>query len=138
MLARKLTTSELAGENTQLAPMYGSRSLREPVPRYELPAHQMPADAAYQLIHDELNLDGNPTLNLASFVTTWMEPQADKLMAESFGRNYIDADEYPQTTEIHNRCVNMLARLFNAPAHETAVGCATVGSPRQSTWRGWP
>lgn len=128
MLARKLTTSELAGENTQLAPMYGSRSLREPVPRYELPAHQMPADAAYQLIHDELNLDGNPTLNLASFVTTWMEPQADKLMAESFGRNYIDADEYPQTTEIHNRCVNMLARLFNAPAHETAVGCATVGS----------
>ncbi len=71
--------------------------------------------AAYQIIHDELNLDGNPALNLASFVTTWMEPEADKLMTESFGRNYIDADEYPQTTEIHNRCVNMLARLFNAP-----------------------
>jgi glutamate decarboxylase len=128
MLARKLATSELNEENAQLAPMYGSRHLLEPVPRYELPAHQMPAQTAYQIIHDELNLDGNPTLNLASFVTTWMEPEADKLMTESFGRNYIDADEYPQTTEIHNRCVNMLARLFNAPDHETAIGCATVGS----------
>ncbi|HYA45582.1 MAG TPA: glutamate decarboxylase, partial [Acidimicrobiales bacterium] len=82
----------------------------------------------YQIIHDELNLDGNPALNLASFVTTWMEPEADKLMAESFGRNFIDADEYPQTTEIQNRCVNMLARLFHAPEQEPAVGCATVGS----------
>jgi glutamate decarboxylase len=128
MLARKLKKAELTGEDAQLAPMYGSRHLREPVPRYELPQGQMPASAAYQIIHDELNLDGNPALNLASFVTTWMEPEADKLMAESFGRNFIDADEYPQTTEIHNRCVNMLADLFNAPDHESAIGCATVGS----------
>ncbi|HTW06041.1 MAG TPA: glutamate decarboxylase [Acidimicrobiales bacterium] len=128
MLAKKLNKHELAGEEVHLAPMYGSRHLREPVPRYELPQHQMPPEAAYQLIHDELNLDGNPALNLASFVTTWMEPEADKLMAESFGRNFIDADEYPQTTEIHNRCVNMLANLFHAPEHEGAVGCGTVGS----------
>lgn len=128
MLARKLKSSELNEDNSVLAPMYGSRHLREPVPRYELPQHQMPAHAAYQLVHDELNLDGNPALNLASFVTTWMEPEADRLMEESFGRNFVDADEYPQTTEIHNRCVNMIARLFNAPGHEAAIGCATVGS----------
>jgi glutamate decarboxylase len=128
MLARKLKTSELNEDNSRLTPMYGSRQLREPVPRYEMPDRRMPAQAAYQIIHDELELDGNPTLNLASFVTTWMEPEADKLMAESLGRNFIDADEYPQTTEIHNRCVNMLARLFNAPGHEEAIGCATVGS----------
>ena len=128
MLARKLTHAELTREGAQLAPTYGSRQLREPVPRYELPDRQMPAQAAYQIIHDELNLDGNPALNLASFVTTWMEAEADKLMSESFGRNFIDADEYPQTTEIQNRCVNMIARLFHAPEHETAVGCATVGS----------
>ncbi|HYA44440.1 MAG TPA: glutamate decarboxylase [Acidimicrobiales bacterium] len=128
MLARKLTPGELAVEGELLAPTYGSRRLREPVPRYELPEGGMPAQAAYQIIHDELNLDGNPSLNLASFVTTWMEPEADRLMAESFGRNYVDADEYPQTTEIQNRCVNMLARLFHAPEHEPAVGCATVGS----------
>ena len=128
MLAKKLKRSELDDDGSQLAPMYGSRHLREPVPRYELPEHQMPPASAYQIIHDELNLDGNPALNLATFVTTWMEPEADKLMTESFGRNFIDADEYPQTTEIHNRCVNMLARLFNAPEQSTAVGCATVGS----------
>ncbi len=128
MLARKLKTSELDEENSQLAPMYGTRELCEPVPRYQLPQHGMPANAAYQIIHDELNLDGNPTLNLASFVTTWMEPEADKVMSESFGRNFIDADEYPQTTEIHNRCVNMLARLFHAHEQGDAVGCATVGS----------
>ncbi len=129
MLARKMDASDLTRQEALLAPMYGSRELGEPVPRYELPDGRMPAQVAYQLVHDELNLDGNPALNLASFVTTWMEPEADRLMAESFGRNYIDADEYPQTTEIHNRCVNMLAGLFHAPSGEgAAVGCATVGS----------
>ncbi len=128
MLAKKLKNSELDDDGSQLSPMYGSRHLREPVPRYEIPENQMPPSAAYQIIHDELNLDGNPALNLATFVTTWMEPEADRLMTESFGRNFIDADEYPQTTEIHNRCVNMLARLFNAPEQNAAVGCATVGS----------
>jgi glutamate decarboxylase len=128
MLAKKVKKSELQNDGSLLSPMYGSRNLREPVPRYELPENQMPPRAAYQIIHDELNLDGNPALNLASFVTTWMEPEADMLMTESFGRNYVDADEYPQTTEIHNRCVNMLARLFNAPEQNAAVGCATVGS----------
>ncbi|MGH9127661.1 MAG: glutamate decarboxylase [Acidimicrobiales bacterium] len=118
------------GSNDSVAPAYATRYLTQPIPRYELPQGEMPAGLAYRLIHDELNLDGNPELNLASFVTTWMEPEADRLMAESIGRNYIDADEYPQTTEIQNRCVNMLARLFNAPAagDTSSVGCATVGS----------
>ena len=71
--------------------------------------------SAYQLIHDELTLDGNPTLNLATFVTTWMDDEADKLMAETANKNAIDWDEYPQTVELQDRCVNMLARLFGAP-----------------------
>jgi glutamate decarboxylase len=122
VLAKKMHPDD---SNESLAPAYGTRYLTEPIPRYELPEGEMPAELAYRLIHDELNLDGNPELNLATFVTTWMEPEAERLMAESLGRNYIDADEYPQTTEIQNRCVNMLARLFNAPA---GIGCATVGS----------
>jgi glutamate decarboxylase len=88
----------------------------------------MPADAAYQLIHDELNLDGNPALNLASFVTTWMEPQADKLIMESIDKNFVDNDEYPQTEKIQERSVNMLARLFNAPEECISMGTATIGS----------
>jgi glutamate decarboxylase len=88
----------------------------------------MPGPAAYQIIHDELNLDGNPALNLASFVTTWMEPEARRLMNETVDKNYIDQDEYPQTTEIQNRCVNMLAHLLHAPEEQSGVGTAAVGS----------
>ncbi|KAG5376695.1 hypothetical protein IGI04_041291 [Brassica rapa subsp. trilocularis] len=75
-------------------------------------------------------LDGNPRLNLASFVTTWMEPECDKLIMSSINKNYVDMDEYPVTTELQNRCVNMIAHLFNAPLGETetAVGVGTVGS----------
>src|SRR5262245_66695232 len=85
------------------------------IPRHEIPAGGLPAEVAYQIIHDELMLDGNARMNLATFVTTWMEPQADRLMAECFDKNMIDKDEYPQTAELEMRCVNMLSRLWNAP-----------------------
>ena len=68
--------------------------------RWRLPENETPKDAAYQVIADELMLDGNPRLNLASFVTTWMEPECDKLIQQSLSKNYIDMDEYPITTEI--------------------------------------
>ena len=88
----------------------------------------MPPDVAYQIIHDELMLDGNARMNLATFVTTWMEPQAEKLMAECFDKNMIDKDEYPQTAELEMRCVNMLSRLWHAPDADEATGCSTTGS----------
>ncbi len=111
-----------------LSPAYGSRAMTEPVPRYTLPKSEMPPEMAYRLIHDELMLDGNARLNLATFVTTWMEPEAERLMAETFDKNMIDKDEYPQTAEIETRCVNMVARLFNAPEDAEAVGVSTLGS----------
>jgi glutamate decarboxylase len=83
---------------------------------------------AYQLIHDELLLDGNARLNLATFVTTWMEPQASLLMAECADKNMIDKDEYPQTAELERRCVAIIADLWNAPDPEAAIGCSTTGS----------
>ena len=73
------------------------------IPRHALPEGEMPPDVAYQIIHDELMLDGNARLNVATFVSTWMEPQAEKLMAECFDKNMIDKDEYPQTAEIEVR-----------------------------------
>ncbi|GAC1437555.1 MAG: glutamate decarboxylase [Solirubrobacteraceae bacterium] len=108
------------------SPAYAGRYFDEPVPKFELPANGMPADAAYQLVHDELNLDGNPALNLASFVTSWMEPQADRLAAETLNKNLIDQDEYPASGEIHHRVISMVAKLFHAP--DGSVGTATVGS----------
>jgi glutamate decarboxylase len=111
-----------------LSPTYAGRSFSHDIPKYRLPAQGMSADAAYQLVHDELNLDGNPSLNLASFVTTWMEPQADRLAQETLAKNLIDQDEYPQTEAVHQRVVSMIGRLFHAPAHETPTGTATIGS----------
>jgi glutamate decarboxylase len=88
----------------------------------------VPAEVAYQLVHDELLLDGSARLNLATFVTTWMEPQATQLMAESVDKNMIDKDEYPQTAAIENRCVAILADLWHAPESDVATGCSTTGS----------
>ncbi|KAG6625475.1 hypothetical protein CIPAW_16G099700 [Carya illinoinensis] len=109
---------------------YASRYARAPVPKFKMPENSIPKEAAYQIINDELMLDGTPRLNLASFVTTWMEPECEQLMMASMNKNYVDMDEYPVTTELQNRCVNMIAHLFNAPIGEaeTAVGVGTVGS----------
>ncbi len=97
-------------------------------PLHQLARQPVPPDVAYQLIHDELLLDGSARLNLATFVTTWMEPQAGVLMAESVDKNMIDKDEYPQTAAIENRCVAILADLWHAPQSDVATGCSTTGS----------
>ena len=128
MLTRKVKLAEVAEEEATLSPAYAGRSATTPVPKYALPEGEMTPDVAYRLIHDELMLDGNARLNLATFVTTWMEPEAEKLMAETFDKNMIDKDEYPQTAAIEERCINMVARLFNSPEHEDAVGASTIGS----------
>jgi len=128
MLAKKVRLHDLRDEEQVLAPTYGQRLLRKSLPRYELPESEMSPQTAYNVVHDELILDGNARLNLATFVTTWMEPEARLLMAETFDKNMIDKDEYPQTAELELRCINMLSRLWNSPAHEEAVGCSTIGS----------
>jgi glutamate decarboxylase len=98
------------------------------VPRFDLGPRGLGPDLAYQVVHDELLLDGNARLNLATFVTTWMDHQADILMLECASKNLIDKDEYPQTAEIERRCVNILAGLWNASGDEEATGSSTTGS----------
>ena len=98
------------------------------VPTHRLGRRPVPAETAYQLVHDELLLDGNARLNLATFVTTWMEEPARRLMAECAEKNMIDKDEYPQTAELERRCISILAHLWNAPDADRAVGCSTTGS----------
>jgi glutamate decarboxylase len=110
------------------APTYAARAFSQRVPKFTLPRESLDAQAAYQLVHDELALDGNPVLNLASFVTTWMEPQADQLAVETQPKNLIDQDEYPQTDAIHRRVVSMIGDLFHAPSGGQAAGTATIGS----------
>ncbi|TRM62343.1 pyridoxal phosphate-dependent transferase [Schizophyllum amplum] len=98
-------------------------------PKYTFPEHGIPSKSAYQLIHDEAALDGNPALNLASFVHTWMPDDAIRIFNEAANKNLADQDEYPAAQIIHNRCVSMLAHLWKAPtADTTAVGTSTAGS----------
>ena len=86
------------------------------VPRFHMPDEGMLPETAYQIVHDEMTLDGNARLNLATFVSTWMEPTAEHLYAKAFDKNIIDKDEYPQTAEIEERCVRILANLWHSPA----------------------
>jgi glutamate decarboxylase len=102
--------------------------MTEAPPKHRLPDGPLPPNTAYQVVHDDLMLDGNARLNLATFVTTWMEPQAGVLMGECRDKNMIDKDEYPRTAELERRCVAMLADLWNAPDPAATVGCSTTGS----------
>ena len=118
---------------TALTPSYTGRLFTTPLPALRLPDESMPAEQTYQFIHDELMLDGSSRLNLATFVTTWMDPEAGRLMAETFDKNMIDKDEYPVTAAIEQRCVCMVADLFHAEDlrdddPSKAVGVSTVGS----------
>jgi glutamate decarboxylase len=133
-LHKRVDDAEAQAE-LDINPVY-VRELKLRVPRNSIPRHGMLPDTALQAVRDELILDGNARLNLATFVTTWMEPQAQQLMAECFDKNMIDKDEYPQTAELERRCVNILADLWHAPVPHsgaggqdgTAVGCSTTGS----------
>ena len=98
------------------------------VPRFRIAPKGMLPATALQVVRDELILDGNARLNLATFVTTWMEPEAERLMAECFDKNMIDKDEYPQTAELERRCVNILGDLWHSPEGSDAPGCSTTGS----------
>lgn len=96
--------------------------------RHMIPEGRMEAADAYQLVHDEVMLDGNARLNLATFVGTWMDDHANKLYAESYDKNMIDKDEYPETAAIEDNCWRMLANLWNAPDADAAIGTSTIGS----------
>ncbi|MFE9722433.1 glutamate decarboxylase [Streptomyces sp. NPDC005794] len=119
---RRLALNPFFGEADPTAPMVAAP------PTHRLPDGPLPPSTAYQLVHDELMLDGNSRLNLATFVTTWMEPEAGVLMGECRDKNMIDKDEYPRTAELERRCVAMLADLWNAPDPASTVGCSTTGS----------
>ena len=107
---------------------YASAALRSDAPRFKLPVTGAPARDAFELVADELMLDGNARMNLATFCTTWEEKEVRRLMDICISKNMIDKDEYPQTAEIEMRCVHMLADLWHAPESSTTMGCSTTGS----------
>lgn len=109
-------------------PIHGRASFRRGIDRTVFPADGIDPDEAYALLRSALMLDGRPTLNLASFVTTWMEPQAEALIHDTLRKNHIDHEEYPVASLIEEACVHMLGDLFHAPDPAAVVGVATIGS----------
>src|SRR6187431_1852641 len=121
-----MSLPDLSNQLDELAREYGNRFLLEAAPDHQISEHGMTATDAMRLLGEELVLDGIPMRNLATFVTTWMEPEAQRVIAENLHRNYIDHAEYPQTAVIEQRCIRMLADLFHAPGETT--GTRTQGS----------
>ncbi len=115
-------------EAPEIVDIYAKESADRRLPRYRIPDRACAAQPIYNLVHDELLLDGNSRQNLATFCTTWAEPEVRKLLAESIDKNMIDKDDYPQTAEIENRCVHMIADLWHAPGAWKSLGCSTMGS----------
>lgn len=113
-------------DDTLTAALYGNRFLTQPAPATHFPDAGMSPVDAMRLVGEDLAMEGDPQRNLATFVTTWMEPEAQRIIAENLHRNFIDHAEYPISAEIEQRCVRMLADLFHAPGPTT--GCRTQGS----------
>jgi len=115
-------------EFIRINPLFAGQGEDTGVSKHRLGQHGMQPETAYQLVHDETMLDGNARLNLATFVGTWMDDHASRLYAESFDKNMVDKDEYPQTAAVEEYCWHILADLWNAPDPAGAIGTSTIGS----------
>ena len=103
----------------------------------EIPENGFSPSITYRHIHEQLQLEGMPHLNVASFVTTWMETEAEQLAHESINKNLVNVAEYAHTEAIHQQVIAMTANLFHADLTSTnprsgnesgMIGTTTVGS----------
>src|SRR5258708_19761800 len=116
----------------EINPLFTRSGEATELPKFELADDPILPESAYQIVHDEAMLDGNARLNLATFVTTWMEPAASKLYAETFDKNMIDKDEYPATAAIKTRGWKIQARLCHSPNPHAATDTPTIASSNPS------
>ncbi len=109
--------------------VYGSKEMLQPAPTEHIPQHKTTPEIAYQMVKDETYAQTQPRLNLATFVTTYMDDYATRLMNEAIGINYIDETEYPRVAVMCGRCINILANLWNTPEKsEWKTGALGIGS----------
>ena len=122
------STVQSAAAQLEINPVFARPGEATSLPKFKMPQDMMSGETAYQIVHDEAMLDGNSRLNLATFVSTWMDENAQKIYAETADKNMIDKDEYPATAAIEDRCWRILADLWNVPDTEDTIGTSTVGS----------
>lgn len=115
-------------ENKSVYDVYAQRLSEQSIPKYKLPDNSSDAKVVKDMILDELLLDGNAKQNLSTFCQTYLDDEIHEIMDKCVDKNMIDKDEYPQTAEIENRCVHILADLWNSPEGAETIGCSTTGS----------
>ncbi len=115
-------------QDTENLTVQASNTFDEALPKFQIPSMQSDPKIAFQLTQDELMLDGNERQNLATFCGTWNDLEVVEIMKSAIGKNMIDKDEYPHTAELEERCVHMIADLWNSPSAASTVGTSTTGS----------
>ena len=116
-------------QNAEEPIIFGSEAMKEPAPAEYIPQHKTPAEIAYQIVKDETFPQTQPRLNLATFVTTYMDDYGTRLMNEAVGINYIDETEYPRVAVMCGRCINMVANMWNTPEEgDWKTGAVGIGS----------
>lgn len=123
-----MSKKSLTPNYNELDDVYASFDLSQSLPKNQFPIKERDPRNVFSAVRDELMLDGNSRQNLATFCQTWVDDEIRDLMDLSIDKNMIDKDEYPQTAEIENRCVHMLADLWHSPEPTNTLGCSTVGS----------
>lgn len=124
--------------------VYGSEEMTRPAPTMTIPEEMTTPEIAYRMVKDETYAQTQPRLNLATFVTTYMDEEATKLMNEAVAMNYIDQTEYPRIAVMASRCINILANLWNTPEQgDSKTGALGIGSSEAcmlggvSAWLRW-
>ncbi|RHR50394.1 glutamate decarboxylase [Parabacteroides sp. AF17-28] len=109
--------------------IFGSNAMLHPAPVDVIPDGPTTPEIAYQMVKDETYAQTQPRLNLATFVTTWMDDYATKLMNEAININYIDETEYPRIAVMNAKCINIMANLWNSPEQaKWKAGALAIGS----------
>ncbi|OAT50872.1 glutamate decarboxylase [Proteus hauseri ATCC 700826] len=123
-----MSNNSLNPKHSGMDDVYASLELSKSLPKNKFPLKEQDPRNVFSAVRDELMLDGNSRQNLATFCQTWVDDEIRSLMDLSIDKNMIDKDEYPQTAEIENRCVHMLANLWHSPDAANTLGCSTIGS----------
>lgn len=115
--------------STATTAVYGSEEMVTPAPTTTIPEGMTTPEIAYNMVKDETYAQTQPRLNLATFVTTYMDEYATRLMNEAISMNYIDQTEYPRVAVMASRCINILANLWHTPEKsESKCGALGIGS----------
>lgn len=110
-------------------PIFGSERMLQSAPCETIPCHPTSPEIAYQMVKDETFAQTQPRLNLATFVTTYMDKYATRLMNEAIAVNYIDETEYPRVAVMNAKCINIMANLWNSPEqNKWKTGAIAIGS----------